>query len=702
MLRRSRRSSNPSRCRCLALATLLFAPVPLAAQELWLASHTSSNQASAGNGDSAPDAISADGRYVAFRSMATNLVAGGTDTNLNEDAFLWDRNSGSVTLISRAAGTSTTAADDFSRPTAISADGRYVALWSLATDLIAGASDENGSTDLFLWDRDTGTVTLISHAAGQATATGNGGSDDGYWISANGRYVAFRSEATDLIAGGTDENSTGDAYLWDRDTGAVTLISHAAGTAATAGNGHSTPSEMSSDGRYVAFYSYATDLIAGGTDSNATRDAFLWDRDTGAVTLISRAAGTTKTAGDDESVPGAMSADGRYVALTSASTDLIAGLSDTNATDDVFLWDRQTGAMTLVSDAAGTPTTTGNNASYAWAMSADGAFVAVLSQASNLSVGQADVNGAGGDAFLWDRTAGAMTLVSHAGGAANFTGNGPTAQLAMSADGQTMLIESQASNLVDGGSDVNGTRDVFLWDRAGGENRLLSHAAVSETTAGNAESRAGVLSADGKTMAFWSNATTLMAGSFNGFRQAFVARPNRIFADGFEKRRVERWNAAAGHECVIEWPAPKSESATLWDGTAPDRYILYAAANQTGPEPTQLLIEIFEPTGGPMAPALVDLELNGNNNYSTCGTCVQLYLDFNDVSQSYDKVLFQREGSLDISALEPTLGGDFDATLSLVLEEVTIDIETFVSTPVPNGCVATIDGFVLSEALVAH
>jgi hypothetical protein len=540
-----RHSSIRRLCLVLAGAVVLFAPGPAGAEELWLASHAASSQTSAGNNSSYPPfVISAQGRHVAFTSTASDLIAGGSDTNSTSDAFLWDRDTGVVTLISHAAAALTTAANGLSIPKAISADGRYVAFGSAATNLIAGGSDGNALEDTFLWDRDTGAVTLVSRAAGVATTSGNNSSFPTA-ISANGRYVAFGSRATNLITGVSDNNAETDAFLWDRDSGSVTLASRAAGAPATTANDTSYATAMSADGRYLAIVSRATDLIAGGSDTNGENDTFLWDRETGALTLVSRAAGTTGTAADGgESSPVAISADGRYLTFYSDAVNLIASAPDGNGAFDAFFWDRITETVTLISHAAGTTTTTGNGASMASAISADGRYVAVDSEATDLIVGGTDGNGVA-DAFLWDRDTGVLTLISHVPGVAMTAGNGESQANAISALGRYFAFSSTSSNLIAGGSDANSLMDVFVWDRATGESRLVSHVADSVTASGDNQSSTGRMSADGATVAFLSNASDLMPGSFNSFSQTFVASRYRVFSDDFESRNTLSWDIEA-------------------------------------------------------------------------------------------------------------------------------------------------------------
>ena len=173
-----------------------------------------------GNDFSAEASISATGRFVAFDSPASNLVS--EDTNNTIDVFVHDRKTGQTTRVSVASDG--TQGNEFSDAPSISASGRYVAFFSLASNLVSG--DTNGTGDVFVHDRKTGQTTLVSVASDGTQA--NGGSVHAS-ISANGRYVAFQSEASNLVSG--DTNNTIDVFVHDRVTGQTTLVSvHSNGT----------------------------------------------------------------------------------------------------------------------------------------------------------------------------------------------------------------------------------------------------------------------------------------------------------------------------------------------------------------------------------------------------------------------------------------------------------------------------------------
>jgi Tol biopolymer transport system component len=334
-----------------------------------------------GNDFSAEASLSATGRFVAFSSVATNLVGG--DTNGVPDVFVHDRKTDKTTRVSVASDG--TQGNDFSDAPSLSATGRYVAFFSLASNLVSG--DTNGTGDVFVHDRATGQTTRVS-----VRSNGTQGNDLSLHpsLSATGRYVAFDSLATNLAEGG-DTNSTSDVFVHDRETGQTTLVSVASD--GTQGSGYSDIPSISATGRYVAFHSFATNLVSD--DTNGVPDVFVHDRKTGQTTRVSVASDGTQ--GNDNSDGFSLSATGRYVAFHSFATNLAEG-GDTNSTSDVFVHDQASGQTTRVSVASNG--TQGNGGSYDPSISATGRYLAFYSDASNLVNG--DTNSIG-DIFVHNR-----------------------------------------------------------------------------------------------------------------------------------------------------------------------------------------------------------------------------------------------------------------------------------------------------------
>lgn len=326
-------------------------------------------------------AVSADGRYVAYVSPASNLVRG--DTNKRYDVFVRDRKAQTTTRVSVASDG--TQANGSSLLSAMSADGRYIAYDSDASNLVPG--DTNKSRDVFLWDRETGTTTRISVASDGTQANGHSGSPS---ISADGRYVTYGSYAWNLVPDDIDRVESRDVFVWDRETQTTTRISVAPD--GTTADNNSWRSSISSDGRYVVYESHASNLVPGETRYHL--NVYVWDRETGATTRVSVTPDGGPTNGDAWSP--SVSSDGRYIAYESSASNLVP--DDTGKRSDVVVWDRRTGVTTLISATPdGTPA---NGASVLPVISPDGRHIAYESYASNLVPDDTDKRD---DVFVWDR-----------------------------------------------------------------------------------------------------------------------------------------------------------------------------------------------------------------------------------------------------------------------------------------------------------
>ena len=392
-----------------------------------------------------------------------------------------------------------------SRALAISADGRYVVLSSKAANLVSGMAMDPFGIHLFLHDRIAGTTTRITRKSVESpfSATPVAG------ISADGRFVVFQSRATDEIEGQTDANPGPDVFLWDRVTEETKLVSRSNADPARTGNGYSIEPAVSADGRYVTFTSQAADLVAGFPATSFASNVFLWDRQTDEIEPVSRSAGASGRFADGSSLGPSISADGRFVAFLSVASDLVAGQVERGPNNrralDVFLWDRVTRQTVLVSHAAGNPLVTGNRTSQEALVSANGRFVALSSAATDLLPGGRRPGGA--NVFLWDRETGTMSLASHGPGGAPAR-QGYMDLAAVSANGSHVLFSSEAKNLLPNPDASLRAINVFLWSRATGRTVLVSRSSP-RGQGGNGNSVATGLSADGAWLVFGSNATNL-------------------------------------------------------------------------------------------------------------------------------------------------------------------------------------------------
>ncbi|MGH9282551.1 MAG: TolB family protein, partial [Acidimicrobiales bacterium] len=350
----SSRANRPRRlARTLLVAASLVAPLlagaPAAEAALatTLVSVSSTGSQAGGGFLSTQPATSADGRFVAFTSSAVNLVA--NDGNNVTDVFLRDRTAGTTRRVSvSSAGVEANAGS--SQPS-ISADGRFIAFSSGASNLVTG--DTNGQTDVFVHNRETGETTRVSVVTGggqgcapvapATTCSGNtgpgavtGGASQSPSISGDGRFVAFQSAASFLATGvpAGDTNGAVDIFVHDRQTTTTSRVSvvtgggqGCAGSPCT-GAGASTLPSISRDGRVVSFTSAATYLASGvpAGDTNGVLDIFAHDRQTTTTARVSIVTGGGQATG--ASNPSSISGDGRFVAFTSESNNLVAG--DTN------------------------------------------------------------------------------------------------------------------------------------------------------------------------------------------------------------------------------------------------------------------------------------------------------------------------------------------------------------------------------------
>ncbi len=600
---------------CLLCATLLQGA------QLVTVRNPSLPVAPGGNGDSSLPLPSADGRFVLFTSGANNLVVAtnavaqvsGLLPPLN--VYLRDRSNAVTTLISvNLAGTNGGNGDSYA--VGISTNGRYVLFVTSASDLVAG--DTNNASDVLVRDLVAGTNILVSAATNGLP--GNGDSDSAA-MTPDGRYVAFVSAASNLVAG--DTNGIRDVFVRDLVTGTTTLAS----AGAQSSQGRSAAPLITPDGRYVAFFSSATNLVPGIPQSggeiyvrdlvekttiwastNAWEALLLFQNatnpvsfghvisadgqfvayevspsswpSTGIVLRYSLEMGLTDIvstnaailSGQPEDIQTlAMTPDGRFLAFT-ANPTFTPGLAAC-----LYVWDALSNSTTLVSgDLSGAVPV--NDTSVWPGITPDGRFVGFQSTATNLvtnsptgdfhvyirdlkagitRLSDVDHNGVGSgvtaitaphvtdegryvtfeapdgslvpsdavqsfDVFMRDLLAGVTELMSKRDPALSCqspVGPSTLSSLSVSADGSLVAFTSAADDLVL--SDTNGYPDVFVRDLAL-TNTVLVSVDASGTTSGNGLSAEPSISADGRFVAFSSGASNLVAGDTNNASDVFV------------------------------------------------------------------------------------------------------------------------------------------------------------------------------------
>jgi Tol biopolymer transport system component len=393
--------------------------------------------------------ISNDGRFVVFGSSATNLVP--NDTNGWSDVFVRDLVSGTTIRVN--VSSSGQEANFWAGQPTISGDGRFVAYYSAASNLVA--NDTNGHEDVFLYDRDpdgngvfdegNATTTLVSVST--SGIQGDAGSF-GPSLSDDGDVVVFTSYADNLV--GNDKNGKADVFVLVRSTD--TLGRASVDSNKVEGNGDSVDPMVSGDGTHVVFKSLATNLTPQSDGSTTSWDVFVRDRIAKTTTRASETSSGVQADGLSE-MP-AISGDGRYVVFATFAANLWP--NDHNQAEDVCLKDMTTGTTTCMTvDSSGVPVGGGFRPS----ISRDGLHVAFSSDKSVYVPN--DTNNAE-DVFVRDVASGSIVCASvNCAGAA---GDDRSERPALSSDGRYVVFESGATDLVDG--DTNGVDDVFVNDLA--------------------------------------------------------------------------------------------------------------------------------------------------------------------------------------------------------------------------------------------
>jgi Tol biopolymer transport system component len=455
--------------------------------------------------------LSDDGRYVAFEAPDGNLVP--NDSNKSTDVFVRDLIAAATELISThdpALPSVTPSGPSTLSPLSVSAEGSFVAFASEADDLVP--NDTNGFRDVFVRDLLADRTLLVS-ADTSGVTPGNGLSSEPV-ISADGRYVAFTSSAANLVAG--DTNGVSDVFVRDLLTETTVLVS--VNTAGFSGNRASYSPLISADGQAVLFHSKASDLAPGSFGSSIEN---LFFRKLSANTTFA----ITKYTSLSHTLPAAMTPSGRFVVFGGQSSKW-------------YIWDSQT--ATLVSTNSAALTGVGISPDGNWIAYVSGTSLYLLDRAANSnrllgvtrspshvglrfsadsrflayattsSNAPADTNSLC-DVYLYDSQAGSNILVSRAY-SAPAAANGDSDSPDISADGRFVAYRSAASNLVPG--DTNGVPDIFLWDRTTGVTMLLSVGRSTNATADN-RSLTPVFSGDGTTVVFESWASDIAALDFN-------------------------------------------------------------------------------------------------------------------------------------------------------------------------------------------
>lgn len=607
---------------CLCIAVFASRAQTVRVSAVSLADPDAATGVSAG-GDSFGLAVTPDGSFVLFVSMANNLVTTPCD-GATFQVYLRCRTSGITQLVSvNAQGSAGGDGNTFTA--SVTPDGRYVVFESDAADLVP--DDDNDASDVFVRDMVAGTTRLVS-GNHLATGSGNGASYDAV-ITPDGRYVAFASDASDLVA--QDANNFPDIFRHDLQTGMTTLVS----VGARKGNANlqnlSVAPAITPDGRFVAFTSTASNLVAGTaqtvqevyvrdlvagqtfwastnvsaasapasfqpvlsedghfvTFKTSAGSAFLiFRRDllTGSLDVVSTNALGISSVTPDSFGP-VMTPDGRWVAFTEASTTVGA---------QVWVWDAQTQSATLVSaNFAGQPST--NGVCDSPAITPDGRFVAFLSSGTDLTTNA--VNGA--FQVYWRDLQAGKTRLASADAAGAGTGDAGSTVPTLSADGRFVLFESRSPGFVPG--DANDAYDVFMRNMADETNELVSVMDTSRPrlTANGASNVGGDgVSADGRYVVFMSLAKDLVAGVTNDLKQVYLRDRQSGTTTLISVNRLGT-GASSGYA---------SEAALSADG----RYVVFVSdADDLVPNDTNRVADVFVRDWMAGTTTLVSVATNG-------------------------------------------------------------------------------------------
>lgn len=456
-----------------------------------------SNSGLQANSSSLTCSINADGSKIAFESQADNLA--GTDTNYTSDIFVRDLKSG--TTVRASVDSFANAANSTSATPNISADGSKVAFESLANNLVGG--DFNGTWDIFVRDLNTSTTTRVSINSNALEGNSYSFSPS---LNTDGSKVAFWSLSDNLESG--DANGSADVFVRDLDSGVTRRVS--LNSSGQEGNSYSFSPSLSADGSKVAFISAASNLASG--DTNDVADIFVRDLATGLTTLVS--VNSNGAQSNRESSAPSLNATGTEIVFSSEATTLVN--SDNNGFRDLFVRNLAANTTTLASIGVGSSYfAQGNNSSYSYrvGVSADGTKIAFASEANNLTDG--DTNNVS-DIFVRDLTTGTTRRISISSDGTQ--ANGGSFSPGLSGDGNKVVFESDASNLVSG--DTNNVTDVFLHELTTGHTTRIS--VNNSGIQGNLDSTFPGVSADGSKVAFESDATNLAGSKTNAYQNIFV------------------------------------------------------------------------------------------------------------------------------------------------------------------------------------
>ena len=459
-----------------------------------------------------PPVFSPDGSLVAFVSIASDLVEGVTDP-AGRDLFVRDLDAGTTELVSvtTSGAASGRATDD---PAEFSPDGRYLAFLDLAADLVAGGTDTNNFTDLFVRDLETDTTLLLTRNVDDTAAQFS----SAYEWTPDGSAVLFESPGTSLVANVTDANLGNDLFLWNVQAQAIDAVSVDPDGTST-GDAVSRTVGVSPDSRYVAFASASTNLTPESTGGDVKQDLYVRDTATGTTAYVATNDSSSVTFGLARFSP-----DGEHVLYQSDATDEVAGVADTNGKPDLFLYDLATGTKSVVTVNAAS-TATGATLSTSVddpVLSPNGRYISFVSAATDLVPDF--TTSSTRDLFVRDLVAGVTTLVTAGldGGGVGYD-QGATRDAEFSPDSRFLVFTDNAllASPVTTALEFNFATNLYAFDVVSRYQNLLTVNAAGTKPANGGiagpfesgvEPFSFIVSPGGDSVLFVSTFTDMVAG----------------------------------------------------------------------------------------------------------------------------------------------------------------------------------------------
>lgn len=484
---------------------------------------TQSQLSEGGNGASFRPEISGNGKYIAFLSESTDLVENFEDNNGDKmDLFVYNTLTGEIRLVSHASSGTNVGGTGDNSPAFISQNGRFITFISNSTNLIENFLDQNGAEgfDIFLYDIETQTISLVSHSIEGGTFSANGTSRDPD-ISSDGSFIVFKSAATNLISDFVNNNGDDfDFYLFDVANQSIKLVSHSFLGKNEGQNGEYSIGGalyLSPNNANVVFTSSATTLIEGfiSKDLPTNMNLYTYDVETGTIKLISHSSNAPNVGADEEVYVSLKNVTENAVFFSTAATNLVANFATASHASNLYVANLTTGTISLVSASTKGDTISGNDLTLTERVSEDGNYIAFTSEATNLVpelIIEGEISAPYGLLYLFDSNSEEITLISHSYKHPNQATLVYVLALDISRNGNYVIFNSTASDLIPNFEAAQSSEaNIYLYDIDQQIIMLISHAENAPNKSGNNDSGGEKISDDGQYIVFSSKATNLVS-----------------------------------------------------------------------------------------------------------------------------------------------------------------------------------------------